>query len=96
MKKSRASLEPFWDLKISKYVEYLTRVSSEYCAVEFVSVIEASKLVAIKVESLRRPLHDFWGQHRLMCTHSIDDLLPHAPLHCMCSYRGDGQVFIQL
>ena len=31
MKKSRASLEPFWDLKISKYIiEYLTRVSSEY------------------------------------------------------------------
>ena len=30
MKKSRASLEPFWDLKASKYVEYLTRVSSEY------------------------------------------------------------------
>ena len=27
MKKSRASLEPFWDLKISKYVEYLTRVA---------------------------------------------------------------------
>ena len=26
MKKSRASLEPFWDLKISKYVEYLMRV----------------------------------------------------------------------
>ena len=30
MRKSRASLEPFWDLKISKYIEYLTRVSSEY------------------------------------------------------------------
>ena len=30
MRKTRASLEPFWDLKISKYVEYLTRVSSEY------------------------------------------------------------------
>ena len=30
MKTSRASLEPFWDLKINKYVEYLTRVSSEY------------------------------------------------------------------
>ena len=30
MRKFRASLEPFWDLKISKYVEYLTRVSSEY------------------------------------------------------------------
>ena len=29
MRKFRASLEPFWDLKISKYVEYLTRVSSE-------------------------------------------------------------------
>ena len=27
MRKFRASLEPFWDLKISKYVEYLTRVS---------------------------------------------------------------------
>ena len=26
MRKFRASLEPFWDLKISKYVEYLTRV----------------------------------------------------------------------
>ena len=30
MRKFRALLEPFWDLKISKYVEYLTRVSSEY------------------------------------------------------------------
>ena len=28
-----------------------------------------------------------------MCTHSIDDLLPHAPLHC--SYCGDGQGFIE-
>ena len=28
-RKLRASLEPFWDLKISKYVEYLMRVSSE-------------------------------------------------------------------
>ena len=42
---------------------------------------------------LRRHLHDFWGQHRSRCTHSIDDLLPHAPLHCAatgemvkCSY----------
>ena len=26
MKKPRASLEPFWDLKVSKYVEYLTHV----------------------------------------------------------------------
>ena len=30
MRKFRASLEPFWDLKISKYVEYLTCVSSKY------------------------------------------------------------------
>ena len=30
MRKSRASLEPFWDLKLGKYLEYLTRVSSEY------------------------------------------------------------------
>ena len=30
MRKSRASLEPFWDLKISKYVEYLMCVSSKY------------------------------------------------------------------
>ena len=31
-RKLGASLEPFWDLKISKYVEYLTRTSSEYIA----------------------------------------------------------------
>ena len=30
MRKFRASMEPFWDLKIGKYVEYLTPVSSEY------------------------------------------------------------------
>ena len=30
MRKFRTSMEPFWDLKISKYVEYLTCVSSEY------------------------------------------------------------------
>jgi hypothetical protein len=31
MRKFRASMEPFWDLKIiGKYVEYLTHVSSEY------------------------------------------------------------------
>ena len=30
MRKFRASLEPFWDLKISQYVEHLTPVSSEY------------------------------------------------------------------
>jgi hypothetical protein len=30
MRKFRASLEPFWDLKIDKYVEYLMPVSSEY------------------------------------------------------------------
>ena len=30
MRKSRASLEPFWGLKIGKYVEHLTRVSSKF------------------------------------------------------------------
>ena len=30
VRKVRASMEPFWDLKVSKYVEYLTCVSSEY------------------------------------------------------------------
>ena len=30
MRKFRVSLEPFWDSKINKYVEYLTRVFSEY------------------------------------------------------------------
>ena len=30
MSKFRASMEPFWDLKFSEYVEYLARVSSEY------------------------------------------------------------------
>jgi arabinogalactan endo-1,4-beta-galactosidase len=26
----KASMEPFWDLKINKYVEYLVHVSNEY------------------------------------------------------------------
>ena len=30
MRKLRASMEPFWDLKIHIYVEYLMHVSSEY------------------------------------------------------------------
>ena len=30
MRKFRASMEPFRDLKISEYVEYLTCISSEY------------------------------------------------------------------
>ena len=30
MRKFRASMEPFWNLKLSKYVEGLTPVSSEY------------------------------------------------------------------
>ena len=52
-------------------------------------MIEASKLVAVKAESrFRRHLHDFWGEHRSMCTHSIDDLLPHAPLH----YAATGEM----
>ena len=131
----------FWDLKISKYVEYLTRVSSEYItswallslrstvgwtshvflAYMYVmlwiyiariivtrdwpardcssainlkfgknTVLSSSSLwlkhrnlslSRLRVD-LRRHLHDFWGQHRSMCTHSIDNLLPHAPLHC--------------
>ena len=32
MRKDRASTEPFWDLKIGKYEEYLMCVSSEYLA----------------------------------------------------------------
>ena len=141
MRKFRASLEPFWDLKISKYVEYLTRVSSEYitswallslrstvgwtsrvflayvmpwinkaslalyiarivtrgCPARDCSSVTNLKfgrntvlsssslwlkhrnlsLSRLRVD-LRRHLHDFWGEHRSMCTHSIDDLLPHA------------------
>jgi peptide methionine sulfoxide reductase MsrB len=30
MRKFRASVEPFYDMKIGKYVEYLVHVSSEY------------------------------------------------------------------
>ena len=33
MRRSRASMEPFWDLKFSEYVEYLSRVSSEYLTI---------------------------------------------------------------
>ena len=37
---------------------------------------------------LRRHLHDFWDEHRSMCTHSIDDPLPHASLH----YAATGEM----
>ena len=151
MRKFRASLEPFWDLKISKYVEYLTRVSSEYitswallsvrstvgwtsrvflayvmpwinkaslalyiarivtrgCPARDCSSVTNLKfgrntvlsssslwlkhrnlsLSRLRVD-LRRHLHDFWGEHRSMCTHSIDDFLPHAPLH----YAATGEM----
>ena len=61
-------------------------VRKVYCTVEFVSVIEASKLlVAIEVEvSLRLHLHDFW--HQYQCVHIL--------LMTLCSYWGYGQVFI--
>ena len=145
MRKFRASLEPFWDLKISKYVEYLTRVYSEYITswallslrstvgwtsrvfLAYVmawinkaslalyiariitprarltnlkfgrnTVLSSSSLwlkhrnlslSRLRVD-LRRHLHDFWGEHRSVCTHSIDDLLPHAPLH----YAATGEM----
>ena len=46
-----------------------SEVSCMYYAIEFVSVIEASKLVTIEVES--------WSQSRHgLCMHYIDDLLP--------------------
>ena len=145
MKTSRASLEPFWDLKISKYVEYLTRVSSKYITswallyprstvgwtsrvfLAYVmpwinkaslalyiartivtrgwparncssvtnlkfrrNIVLSSSSLWLKHQNLslsrlrvdlRCHLHDFWSEHQSMCTHSIDDLLPHAPLH---------------
>jgi hypothetical protein len=40
MRKFRASMEPFGDLKIRKYVEYLKTVSSEYLIIcELLSLI---------------------------------------------------------
>ena len=63
-----------------------------YCAVDFVSVIEASKLVTIEVKSRSQTPSLRLRCHRL-CTHCIDDLLPHAQLQ-LCSYWGYGQCFI--
>jgi hypothetical protein len=51
--KFRASKEPFWDLKISKYVEYLTCVSSKY----FTSSVLPS-LTNTAVRTLRALLAD--------------------------------------
>ena len=151
MRKFRASLEPFWDLKIGKYVEYLTPVSSEYLiSCELLSLTStagrtsrvflayvipwinkaslvlyiahiaqratadatdlkfgsgsapsSSSLWWVKHRSLslsrsRVDLRYDWAmrrQHAALCTHYIDDLLPHAPLP-LCSYWGHGQVFI--
>ena len=83
MKKSRASLEPFWDSKISKY---LMRVSSEYIHYKLSATFSEKHcwLNFTCFLGLRNALCYIyiWGQHRSMCTHCIDDLLPHAPLHC--------------
>jgi hypothetical protein len=122
MRKFRASIsmEPFWDLKISKYVKYLTPVSSEYLigrellsltsitlrvflacvipwinkaslvlyiahiaqramtnwsevwklyfVIEFVPVVEASKLVTIEVESWSQAVSLRLRRH---CVHTI-------------------------
>ena len=65
------------------------------CAIEFISVIEASKLIAMSLSrlrvGLRRHLHDFWCQHRLMCTHF--SIFTTCTI-ILCSYWGYGQVFI--
>ena len=105
MRKFRASIEPFWELKISKCVEYLMRVSSNkyaspvlcsakweqsevqklYCAVEFFSVIEASKLVTVEVESRSQtPCLRLRHQCRL-CMHYniIGDLLSHVMMQLL-------------
>ncbi len=68
-----------------------SEVRKLYCTVEFVSesVIEASKLVTIEVES-RSHTPSLRLRHR--CAHYIDDLLPHVSLQ-LCSYWGYDQVF---
>jgi hypothetical protein len=46
--------------------------SCMYCTLEFVSVIEASKLVTIEVELVSSEIE---------CMRYIDDFLPHAPFN---------------
>ena len=63
-----------------------------HCAIKFVSVIEASKLITVEVES-QSQTSSMRLRHRCrLCTHYIDNLLPHAPLQ-LCSYWGYGQMF---
>ena len=159
MKKSRASLEPLWDLKISKYIEYLTCVSSEYitswvllslrstvgwtsrvflayimpwinkasfalyiariivtrdwaaCDYSNVTDLKFGRNTVLSSSSLwlkhrnlslsrlrvdlRRHLHDFWGEHRSMFTHSSYWRPFTTCTITLCSYWGDGQGFIQ-
>ena len=142
MRKFRASLEPFWDLKIGKYVEYLMPVSSEYLiSCELLSLTSTAgrtsrvflayvipwinkaslalyiaRAMSWSIWSLEAVLRcrvrpygwsietcHYRGRESvsdsisaietLLCTHYIDDLLPHAPLP-LCSYWGHGQEFI--
>ncbi len=64
-----------------------------YCTVEFVPVVEASKLVTIEVESRSQtPSLRLRCQHAALCTHYIDNLLSHSPLP-ICNYWGHDQEF---
>ena len=78
-RKFRASVEPFWDLKISIYDAYIQRIQKLYGAVEFVSCDWKLTVLRLRV-NLR--LCD-WGAGIdvawtcTLCTHYIDDLLPY-------------------
>jgi hypothetical protein len=67
MRKSRASLEPFWDLKIGKYVEYLTPVSSEYLiSCELLSLISTAGRTSRAFLAYVIP----WRPYAIYSTHS--------------------------
>ncbi len=59
--KFRASMEPFWDLKIGEYVEYLMHVSSKY----IISWVLLSRRVPLA--ELHAPCHDRSEVRKLYC-----------------------------
>jgi hypothetical protein len=70
MRKSRASVETFYDLKIGKYVEYLMHVSSDYliscvllsltCMASRTSWIRYSRILHYNIYIARCPQPEFW------------------------------------
>jgi hypothetical protein len=72
----------------------MTKINDEMMMKPIMKLL--SKLVTIEIESrYQTPSLRLRRWHVALCTHYIDDLLPHAPLP-LCSYWEYGQEFQHL